>query len=69
MTLTISGTGFYGQPKITSTGAGVRATVSHDNGKLLTVRVTVPAKGAKGEHTFKITLANGKSCKVNYATK
>jgi len=69
VTLTISGTGFYGQPKITSTGAGVRATVSHDNGKLLTVRVTVPAKGAKGEHTFKITLANGKSCKVNYATK
>jgi len=69
VTLTISGTGFYGQPRITSTGAGVRATVTHDNGKLLTVRVTVPAKGAKGEHTFRITLANGKSCKVNYATK
>jgi hypothetical protein len=69
VTLTISGTGFYGQPRISSTGAGVRATVSRDTGTLLTVRVTVSAHGAKGEHTFTITLANGKSCRVNYATK
>jgi hypothetical protein len=68
VTLTISGSGFSGQPRISSTGAGVKATVSHDTGHLLTIRVTVSAKGAKGEHTFTITEANGKSCRVNYKT-
>jgi hypothetical protein len=69
VTLTISGTGFSGQPKITSSAAGVKATVSHDTGKLLTVRVTVSAAGKKGEHTFTVRLANGKSGRTNYATK
>jgi hypothetical protein len=69
VTLTISGSGFYGKPRITSTGSGVRAAVSHDSGHLLTVRVTVSAKGHKGEHTFTITDADGKSCRINYATK
>ena len=69
VTLTISGSGFFGQPRITSTGSGVRAAVSHDTGHLLTVRVTVSNKGHKAEHTFTITNANGKSCRINYATK
>jgi hypothetical protein len=64
-TLTLSGTGFYGQPRITSTAAGTRVGVSHDTGKLLTIRVTTK-KGVAGEHTFTVTLANGKSAKVNY---
>jgi hypothetical protein len=68
VTLTISGSGFYGQPRITSTGVGVRAVVSHDTGHLLTVRVTVSKTGRTGEHTFTITNANGKSCRANYAT-
>jgi hypothetical protein len=69
VTLTISGTGFYGQPHISSTGAGVKAKVSHDSGKLLTLRVTVSAAGKAGEHTFTVTLASGKSGRTNYATK
>jgi hypothetical protein len=68
VTLTISGSGFSGAPRITSTGAGVRVGVSHDTGHLLTIRVTVSAKGKKGEHTFTITESNGKSCRVNYKT-
>jgi hypothetical protein len=64
-TLTISGTGFYGQPKITSNAAGTRVGVSGDTGKLLTIHVTTK-KGIAGEHTFTVTLANGKSAKVNY---
>jgi hypothetical protein len=68
VTITISGTGFSGQPKIKSTLAGVKATVSHDSGKLLTVRITTPKTG-KGEHTLTVTLSSGKSGKVNYATK
>jgi hypothetical protein len=64
-TLTISGTGFYGQPRITSNAAGTRVGVSGDTGKLLTIHVTTK-KGVAGEHTFTVTLANGKSAKVNY---
>lgn len=68
VTLTISGTGFYGQPKISSTAKGVKAVVTKDNGKVLTVRVSSPAN-VRGWHTFTVTLANGKSGKVNYQTK
>ena len=68
VTITIVGTGFYGQPKITSTAKGVRAVVSKDNGKVLTVRVTTPMN-VRGWHTFTVRLANGKSGKVNYLTK
>jgi hypothetical protein len=69
VTMTISGTGFYGKPRVTSTGSGVRVAVSHDSGTLLTVRITVSAKGRMGEHTLTITDADGKSCRINYATK
>jgi len=68
VTMTISGTGFYGQPKITSTAAGTKVGVSKDTGKLLTIRVTTKA-GIRGEHTFTIRLANGKTGKANYAVK
>ena len=66
VTLTIVGTGFYGHVTVTSNEAGTRAVVTHESGKLLTVRVTVRAGSRKGEHTFTIRLANGKSCRVNY---
>jgi hypothetical protein len=66
VTLAIVGTGFYGAPKITSNEAGTMAVIAHDSGKLLTVRVMVKAGSRKGEHTFTIRLANGKSCRVNY---
>ncbi|HQU26637.1 MAG TPA: IPT/TIG domain-containing protein [Acidimicrobiales bacterium] len=67
VTLLIVGTGFYGQPKITSNAKGVRAVVAKDNGKVLTVRVTTPMN-VRGWHTFTVRLANGKSGKVNYRT-
>ncbi|HET8990665.1 MAG TPA: IPT/TIG domain-containing protein [Acidimicrobiales bacterium] len=68
VTILIIGTGFYGQPKIVSTGRGVRAVVAKDNGKVLTVRVTTPLN-VRGWHTFTVRLANGKAGKVNYLTK
>jgi hypothetical protein len=67
--ITITGGGFYGQPRLTSNAAGVSAVVVKDNGKMLTVRVTVRAGAARGWHTFTIRLANGKMAKVNYLTK
>jgi len=69
VTLTISGTGFYGQPHVTSNAAGTRARVTKDNGKLLTVRVTTRAGTKARSYTFTVSLANGKSGKANYSVK
>jgi hypothetical protein len=66
--ITISGSGFYGQPKITSNAAGSKFGVTKDTGKVLTVRVTTK-KGVRGEHTLTVRLANGKSGKANYSIK
>jgi len=43
VSVTIIGTGFHGQPHITSNVPGTKAIVSHDNGKRLVVRVTTRA--------------------------
>ncbi|HEV3188453.1 MAG TPA: IPT/TIG domain-containing protein [Acidimicrobiales bacterium] len=67
VTMTISGTGFYGQPRITSNAAGTKATVSKDSGHLLTIRVTTSKTTKKGTHTFTIRLANGKTGRANYS--
>jgi len=64
--IAVGGVGFYGQPKVTSTGASVKAVVSKDTGTLLTVLVTVGATTGPGEHTLTFTLADGKVFKVNY---
>jgi hypothetical protein len=70
VTVTILGVGFYGRPQIiSSTGHATSALVTRDSGTQLSVRVTVKAGTAKGVHTFKITLANGKSFDVHYSQR
>ena len=64
----ITGTGFEGQPTITSNSPGTVVRVYHDSGRLLTVKVTLKKGSAKGHHTFKITLASGESCTVGYTS-
>ena len=64
-TITITGSGFYGRPTVTS-HAGTTARVTKDSGKLLTVTVSVKARSRNGVFTFTITLANHKFCKVRY---
>ena len=66
--ITISGTGFYGQPKVTSNAAGTRAVVTRDTGKFLVVKIYAKP-GTHGWHTLTVKLANGKSAKRNYLTK
>jgi IPT/TIG domain len=66
VTVLISGTGFYGQPKVTATG--YKFGVVKDSGTVLTVRVTAK-KGLHGEHTLTVRLANGKSGKAGFNTK
>jgi hypothetical protein len=67
--LAITGGGFYGQPKITSSEFGTKVGVQHDYGNLLIVKVTVRARSPKGWHTFTIRDADGRSAKVNYSVK
>ena len=62
----IYGTGFYGRPTVRSNAGGTRAIVIHDNGKMLTLRVTVRANVRKGTHVFTIILKNGQRNHINY---
>jgi len=55
VSVTIIGTGFHGQPHITSSAPGTRAIVSHDTGTRLTVRVTTRATTAPGVKTFTVS--------------
>jgi major membrane immunogen (membrane-anchored lipoprotein) len=64
-TLTIHGTGFYGDPQITS-HLGTTAIVTRDTGQSLVVRVTVRARARDGVFTFSIVLADGESCQIRY---
>jgi hypothetical protein len=67
VTITITGTGFYGQPKITSSGS--KFAVAKDNGRVLTVHVTTKKGTKPGERTLTVRLANGKTGKAGYNTK
>ena len=67
--MTISGTGFYGQPRITSSAAGTRVGVSKDTGHLLVLRVTTKAGTRPRTYTFTIRLANGKTGRANYRVR
>jgi hypothetical protein len=70
VTLTIIGVGFYGRPQIvSSTGHATALIVTHDSGTQLSVRVTVKRGTANGVHTFKITLADGKSFDIRYSQR
>jgi hypothetical protein len=69
VTITIVGGRFYGQPIITSTEVGTRVGVVRDTGVLLTIRVTTAPRRPKGERTFTLHFAHGKTCKVNYAVR
>jgi hypothetical protein len=64
-TLTIYGTGFYGQPRITS-HLGTTAVVTRDTGQALVVRVAVRPRSRNGVFTFTIVLADGEACQISY---
>jgi hypothetical protein len=64
-TLTIYGTGFYGQPRVTS-HLGTTAVVIRDTGQALVVRVAVRPRSRNGVFTFTIVLGDGEACQVHY---
>ncbi len=65
VTIAIDGTGFVGQPRVSS-HPGTRAVVVRDTGTVLIVRVTSAARSRNGTYTFTITLIDGDSCHVHY---
>jgi hypothetical protein len=65
--LTITGSGFYGDPKITSNEPGTRVLVLHDHGTSLVIRIIVPLGSKTGEHILTIRFADGKTVKANYS--
>ncbi|MHB1209392.1 MAG: hypothetical protein ACYC1I_06750 [Acidimicrobiales bacterium] len=68
-TLSIIGTGFYAQPRISSNEPGTRDGVLHDYGVRLIDRITTKANAAPGWHVLTIQLANGMTSKVRYLVK
>jgi hypothetical protein len=66
--VTISGTHFYGQPKVTSNNPGVKVATAGDSGKTLTLWITSKKTSKKGVHTLTIRFKNGESTHVKYNT-
>jgi len=62
----VVGVNFYGGPKVTSNVAGVKVGVLHDNGQILTMRVTVAKTSPRGVHTFTIVFQHGQKTSVRY---
>lgn len=69
VSLTITGVGFYGRPRVTSNERGTKVVVLHDRGTQLVVRVKVAPRSRRGWHTFTIRLANGSVSRINYLVK
>jgi hypothetical protein len=65
VTLTISGSGFHGAPRITSSAPGTKVGVSKDSGTVLTIRVTTKAGTKPGVKVFTVT-QSGKVAKTHY---
>jgi len=65
-TVTLVGSGFYGDPRILSNVGGVIARVMRDTGVHLVVRVTVRPGVHVGIHSFTVILGNGKRAAVRY---
>jgi hypothetical protein len=66
--VTVSGTHFYGQPKVTSNNPGTTVATAGDTGKVLTLWVTSKGKAKTGVHTLTIRFKNGESTHVKYNT-
>ncbi len=66
MTARIIGSGFYGRPLIVSDRVGTSAVVTHDNGRVLTIRVVAVRGSHPGRYRFTIVFAHGERDTVLY---
>jgi len=68
-TATITGSGFYGRPKVISNVSGISTRVIRDTGRTLVVVIFVGGGVRPGVHAFTILLANGKRTSVRYSLR
>jgi hypothetical protein len=64
--LIISGTGFYGRPRILTGTASITALVLRDTGTSVTVRVRADLISRRGTHLFTIVLLDGKRTEIRF---
>jgi hypothetical protein len=64
--LIISGTGFYGRPRILTGTASITALVIRDTGTSLIVRVRAESMSQGGSHLFTIVLLDGKRTEIRF---
>jgi hypothetical protein len=66
MTAHIIGSGFYGRPLVVSNLVGTSALVTHDNGRILTLRIFVAKGSHPGHYRFTIVFAHGERNLLRY---
>lgn len=69
MNAKIVGAGFYGRPLIVSNRVGTSAVVTHDTGRVLTIRVVVARGSRSGAYRFTIVFAHGQRTSVRYVVR
>lgn len=62
----IIGSNFYGRPFIVTNSVGISAVVTHDNGRILTIRVLVVRGKHAGHYRFTIIFAHGQRTSLRY---
>ena len=68
-TLTIVGSDFSADPRVTSNGPGAVVHVYTKSANRIVLSVAVPKSGRSGTHLFTITTSAGKRCKIGYVTR
>jgi hypothetical protein len=69
MSANIIGSGFYGRPLVVSDLVGTSAVVTHDNGRVLTIRVIVARGSRSGHYRFTIVFAHGQRTSLRYTLR
>jgi large repetitive protein len=69
MSTNIIGSGFYGRPIVVSDLVGTSAVVTHDNGRVLTIRVIVARGSRSGHYRFTIVFAHGQRTTLRYTLR
>jgi hypothetical protein len=69
ITTHIIGSGFYGRPLVVSNLVGTSAVVTHDNGRVLTIRVIVVRGARSGHYRFTVVFAHGQRTSLRYTLR
>jgi hypothetical protein len=69
MSTRIIGSGFYGRPLVVSNLIGTSAIVTHDNGRVLTIRVIVARGSRSGHYRFTVIFAHGQRTSLRYTLR